>query len=145
MWKIQVSAHCVSVQFLLKMSSLYQAKLFLPKSDLWVFCYQKQPLRSLCCCCLVIKSRPTFCDPMDCSPPDSSVHEISQARILEWVAISSSRGSSCPRAWTWNSCIGKQILYHWATWEAPGPPIPDTKLSKHGGCDVPYNLWIEKN
>ena len=38
-----------------------------------------------------------FCDPMDCSPPGSSVHGISQARILEWVAISLSRGSSQPR------------------------------------------------
>ena len=39
----------------------------------------------------------TLCNPMDCSPPDSSVHEIFQARILEWVAISFSRGSSQPR------------------------------------------------
>ena len=37
-----------------------------------------------------------FCDPIDCSPPGSSVHGISQARILEWVAISFSRGSSNP-------------------------------------------------
>ena len=36
----------------------------------------------------------TLCDPVDCSPPDSSVHGILQARILEWVAISFSRGSS---------------------------------------------------
>ena len=43
---------------------------------------------------LVAKSRPTLCDPMDCSPPGSSVHGILQARIREWVAISSSRGSS---------------------------------------------------
>ena len=40
-----------------------------------------------CCCCLVVKSCPTLCDPMDCSPRGSSVHGISQARILEWVAI----------------------------------------------------------
>ena len=39
---------------------------------------------------------PTLCDPMDCSPPGSSVHGILQARILEWVAISFSRGSSAP-------------------------------------------------
>ena len=43
------------------------------------------------CCYLVSKSCPTLCDPMDCSPPDSSVYGISQARILEWVAISFSR------------------------------------------------------
>ena len=61
---------------------------------------------------------PTFWDLMDCSPPGSSLHRISQARILEWVAISSSRGSSRPRDWTCISCIGRQILYHWATREA---------------------------
>ena len=43
---------------------------------------------------LVVKSCPTLCDPMDCRLPGSSVHGISQARILEWVAISFSRGSS---------------------------------------------------
>ena len=56
-------------------------------------------------------------DPMDCGLPGSSVHEIFQARILEWVAISSCRGSSWPRDWTRVSCIGRQILYYWATWE----------------------------
>ena len=55
---------------------------------------------------------------MDCSLPGSSVHGISQARILEWVAISFSRGSSWPRNWTQVSCIGRWILYHWATREA---------------------------
>ena len=50
--------------------------------------------------------------------PGSSVHEIFQARILEWVAISYSRGSSQHRDWTHLSCIGRRILYHWATWEA---------------------------
>ena len=47
--------------------------------------------------CSVVQSCPTLCDPLDCSPPDSSVHGILQARILEWVAISSSRRSSRPR------------------------------------------------
>ena len=42
----------------------------------------------------VAKSCPTLCDPTDCSPPGSSVHGISQARILKWVAVSFSRGSS---------------------------------------------------
>ena len=45
----------------------------------------------------VTQSCPTLCDPMDCSPPGSSVHGILQARILEWVAIPFSRGSSQPR------------------------------------------------
>ena len=46
------------------------------------------------CCCLVSELCLTLCNPMDYSPPGSSVHGILQARILEWVAISSSRGSS---------------------------------------------------
>ena len=58
-----------------------------------------------------------FSDPMDCSLPGSSVHGISQARILEWVAISFSRGSSQPKDWTWISCIGRWILYHGPTRE----------------------------
>ena len=51
-------------------------------------------------------------------PPGSSVHGIFQARILEWVAISSSRGSSQPRDWACISCVGRWILYHWTSWEA---------------------------
>ena len=46
----------------------------------------------VCCCHLVAKSCLTLCDPRDCSRPGSYVHGISQERILEWVAISSSRG-----------------------------------------------------
>ena len=57
---------------------------------------------------------------MHCNLPDSSVHGLSQARILEWSAISSSRGSSRPRNWTRVSCIGRRILYHWVTREAIG-------------------------
>ena len=59
---------------------------------------------------------------MDCSPPGSSVHEISQARIVEWVSISFSGGSFWPKDQThvsWISCIGRQILYHCTTREAP--------------------------
>ena len=97
---------------------------------------------------------------MDCSPPGSSVHEIFQARLLEWVAIPFSRGSPRPKYQTHESCvpsIGRQVLYHWATREAafksspsqthttdhlfppPGikcPPFPlRTPLSKH------FLLW----
>ena len=55
---------------------------------------------------------------MDCSPPGSSVDGVSQARILESVAFSFSRGYSWARDQTLISCIGRQILYHWATREA---------------------------
>ena len=66
---------------------------------------------------LVIQSCPTPCDLMDCSPPGSSVHGILQARILEWVAISFSRGSFWTGDQTQVSYIGRWILYHRATWE----------------------------
>ena len=55
---------------------------------------------------------PTLCDPIDYSLPSSSVHGILQARILEWVAISFSKGYSQPRDRTHVYCIGKRILYH---------------------------------
>ena len=59
-----------------------------------------------------------LCDPMDSSLPGSSVHEILQPRIMEWVAMPSSRGSSWPKDRTSTShvsFIGRRILYHWAT------------------------------
>ena len=59
-----------------------------------------------------------FSDPIDSSLLGSYVNGISQARILEWVAISFSRGSSQSRDRTHVSCIHQWILYHWATWEA---------------------------
>ena len=52
-----------------------------------------------------------FCDPLDCSPPGSSVCGLSQARTLEWVAVSFSGGSSRPRDRTYISCVGRRILY----------------------------------
>ena len=73
------------------------------------------------CAYQVAQSCPTLCDPLGCSPPGSSVHGILQARILECTAMPSSRESSWPRDQTqvsYISCIGRWILYHWATWEA---------------------------
>ena len=68
---------------------------------------------------LVAQSCPTLCDPVYCSPPGSSVHGILQARILEWVAISFSRGSSQTRDWTQVSRIAGRRFNLWATREAP--------------------------
>ena len=73
-----------------------------PKCLISLFCY------------LVTKLCLTLCNSLECSPPGSSVHGILQARILEWVAISFSRGSSGPKNWTRVSCIGRCIHYHWA-------------------------------
>ena len=71
------------------------------------------------CVCVYVRARAqsclTLCDPMDCSPPDSA-YTIFQARILEWVAIFSCKGSSQPREQTRVSCVssfGRLILYHW--------------------------------
>ena len=64
--------------------------------------------------CTVAQSCPTLCNPVDCSPPGSSVHGIFPARILEWVIVSYSRRSSPSRNWTCVSCIsciGRQVLY----------------------------------
>ena len=66
----------------------------------------------------LLQSFPTLGNCMDCSLPGSSIHGIFLARILEWVAIPFSRGSSWPRHWTWVSCVGRWILYHRATREA---------------------------
>ena len=78
---------------------------------------------------------PTLCDPMDRSPPGSSVHAILQARILGWVASSSSRGSSQPGNGNCISCVsffGRGILYHWATWEAQYLWLPKGKHGEEG-------------
>ena len=68
---------------------------------------------------LVVKSCLTLCSPMDCNPPGFCDHGILQARILEWVVIPFSRVSSWPRDLTCVSCIGRGILYCWATGKAP--------------------------
>ena len=76
----------------------------------------------------------TLCHPMDCSPPVLSVHGIFQVR--KQAAISSSRGSFWPRDWNYISsisCIGRQILCHWAT----GGPIYNLNHT----YIVPYDFW----
>ena len=84
------------------------------------------------------QSCPTFCDPIDCHSPGSSVYWISQARILEWVAISSSRASSWPKDQTHVSCVSctGRILYHLATWEACTPLFFKTH------CSVVSSAWF---
>ena len=85
---------------------------------------------------LVTQLCPTLCNPMDCSLPGSSVQEIFQARILECVAISFSRGSSQPRNQTQVSCIAGRFFTLWATEEAPlAPPKKDM-------CVCVYNIHI---
>ena len=75
----------------------------------WVFFFRTYMFCECMCVCLVVSD---YCDPMDSSPPASSVHGIPQVRILEWVVISFSRGSSCPRDQT---CIAGGFFTNWAT------------------------------
>ena len=66
-------------------------------------------------CVLVTQSCPTLCDLTDCTPPGFSVHGILQARVLEWIAIPFSRGTSQPRDWTLVSCLTGRFFTIWAT------------------------------
>ena len=72
----------------------------------------------MCLCVCQSPSCVRHCDPMDCSPPGSPVHGILQARILEWVALPFSRGSSLPRTWKQISCIRGRFFAFWDTKEA---------------------------
>ena len=67
---------------------------------------------------LAAQSCPALCNPMECNPVGSSVHGILQERILEWIAISFSRGSSQPRDWTQVSWIAGRCFTAWAAREA---------------------------
>ena len=99
-------------------SSGWDSVLSLPRA--WVLS-QVGKLRSckLYMCAKSVQSCLTLCDPMEYSPPGSSVHGILQARVLEWVAMPSSRGSSQPRGWTQVSCIGRSGFFTASTtWEA---------------------------
>ena len=87
--------------------------------SLFTYCHQQHSIRylynHLCSHAKLLQSCPALCDPMDCSQPGSSVHRILQARIREWVAISSSTGSSQPKDWTcvsWGSCIAGRFFDH---------------------------------
>ena len=104
-------------------AELSQAIPTLPRSPsvctcIWKMAFQDRALlwgvvaESIRACSVVLWCL-TLCDPMDCSPPGSSVHGILQARILERIAILFSRGSSRPRDQTSIiSCIGRHVLYH---------------------------------
>ena len=88
-----------------------------------------------------------FCDPLNCSPPGSSVHGIFQARILEWVAISFPKGSSQTRDQTHISCvscIADRFFTHWAIGEAHVqrclPKLSNCRYSCHAG-KPPVALW----
>ena len=88
---------------------------------------------------------PTLCDPVDWSLPASSVHGVLQARILEWVAMPSFRGSSQPRDWTQASCISctaGKFFTNWATWEAPYLFLVNSKQSMKWGYSCPPSNYL---
>ena len=82
-----------------------------PLKDTSQTVFRSHPNSLISTCMLVAQSYLTQCDPMDCSPPGFSVHELLHAIILEWTAMPSSRGSSGSRDRTWVSCIAGR-LYH---------------------------------
>ena len=87
-----------------------------------------------CYCCLVAKLCQVFCNPMGCSQSGSFVHRISQARILEWVAIPFSRGSSRPTDLTQVSYTAGRFFTFWATREAC------TKLFLFPNCFINFQV-----
>ena len=108
-------------------------------------------------CVLVVESCLNLCDHMDYSLPGSSVHEVLQARILEWVAILFSRGYSWPRDLTWVSCIVCRLFTIWAIREAPicglclrfffvfSFGIPTLSPLCRQSSLVSYSPWVCKN
>ena len=86
---------------------IYATSLFNPSNQPFLFFLFNCALKDIySCCVLVSKLCPTLLQPHGLQPARLPVHGISQARILEWVAMPSSRGSSWPRDWTQVSCIG---------------------------------------
>ena len=90
----------------------------------WIKSLHCPPIQNLashcvCVCVLVAQSHPTLCDPVDCNLWGSSVHGILQARILEWLAISFSRG--CP--WSWDGIQVSRIAGRFFTAEPLGKPL----------------------
>ena len=98
-----------------------KVSLLLYKMERASICYMRKircTTLHIACMCSVAQSCLTLYNSKDCSLPGSSVHGISQARILEWVGISYSKGSSQPRDQTHNSyvsCTGRWVLYQCAT------------------------------
>ena len=92
--------------------------------------------------CSVAQAFQTLCNPMDCELSDSSLHGISQTRILEWVAMPSSRGSSRPREWIHVSCISCDTA-GFLTAESPGKPCLHHTVVQYSCLENPmdWGTW----
>ena len=77
----------------------------------------------------------TLCDPMDRSLPGPCVHGILQVRVLEWVSISFSRGSSWSRDWTWVYCVARGFFTIWANREAHRLLLPGKSTNASVCCE----------
>ena len=115
-WLIR-RAHCletvhIKIQRLVVQPTAPLQEFRISMSRVWTFLYLRASA------CLVAQSCLTLCDSVDCSPPGISFHGILQARMLDWVAIPFSRGSSQPRDGTWVSCIAGRLFSVWVTREA---------------------------
>ena len=114
LWSSSTALLECDVSFLLDSWLIIRLQFQLPNLQNWSdLCWPGRLIKAFMCA-KSIQSCPTLCNHMDPSPPGSSVHGILQARILEWVAVPSSRGSSWPRDWTcvsYVSCISRQVLY----------------------------------
>ena len=117
---------------------LYRKGVLFPKAGLEAFTKAILKSGDVYVYVLVAQLSLTLCDPMDCSPPDSSVHGILQARILEWVAFLFSRWSLRPRDQTRVSCIAGRFFTIWATREAQSGNVYALMLLLG-----PRNGWVE--
>ena len=90
----------------------------------------------------VAQSCPTLCNSMDCSLSGSTVHEILQARIQQWVAIPFSRGF---RDWTWISCIAGRLFTIWVTRNLWGESRSSNLLTECGGFSLAGYCWLRRN
>ena len=121
LWDFVTCSFSLLILIIAQYHCITMPKSILPLMDTWIISsvwqlHIMQPW--IVCESEVVQSCPTLCDPVDCSLRGSSVHGILQARILKWVAISFSRGSSWPREGTWVSRIGGRCFNLWATREA---------------------------
>ena len=91
----------------------------------------------VCACAQSLQSCPNLCNPMDCSPPGSSIHGILQARILECISMSSSRGSSQPRS---NLCLLNLLHCSWIL-SQPGSPLENIVEPKYINLRVKWKYW----
>ena len=103
---------------------------------------ERQFIREHTRCCLVTQLCLSPCNHMDCIVPGSSVHGISQERLLEWVAISSSRGSSWPKDQSCDSCVswivGRFFTAEWCSVASPDSrerePWRSAEADREGAC-----------